>query len=103
MSQQDYSAAPYREVCGAKGEIGSGETLCRAIYPAWSITTVSVAANTYCMTDSNNNNIHEYLAPSLPGSNLAVPINMAVDDWPEHTAGGHLFSAVQAATNTDRL
>ena len=28
---------------------GSGETLCHDIYPVQSITTVSLAANTYCM------------------------------------------------------
>jgi len=33
----------------AKGGIGSGDTLCHNIYPAWHITTVSVAANTCCM------------------------------------------------------
>ena len=27
--------------------------------------------------------------------------NTAIDDWPAHTAGGHLLSVVQAATNTD--
>jgi len=32
-----------------KGGIGSGETLCRDIYPAGPITTVSLATNTYCM------------------------------------------------------
>jgi len=41
----------YREVCRAKGGIGSGETLCHEIYPARPITTVSLAANTYCMMD----------------------------------------------------
>ena len=41
----------YREVCGAKGGIGSGETLCQDIYPAGPITTVSLATNTYCMMD----------------------------------------------------
>jgi len=35
----------------AKGGIGSGETLCHDIYPARPITTVSLAANTYCMMD----------------------------------------------------
>jgi len=45
--------SPYREVCRAKGGIGSGETLCHDIYPAKPITTVSLAANTYCMMDGN--------------------------------------------------
>jgi len=43
--------SPYREVCRAKEGIGSGETLCLDIYPARPMTTVSVAANTYCMMD----------------------------------------------------
>ena len=43
--------SPYREACRAKGGIGSGETLCHDIYPARPITTVSLAANTYCMMD----------------------------------------------------
>jgi len=29
--------------------------------------------------------------------------NIAIDDWPSHTAGGHLLSVVQAATNTELL
>jgi len=33
----------------AKRGIGSRETLCHDIYPAWPITTVYLAANTYCM------------------------------------------------------
>jgi len=33
----------FREVCRAKGGIGSGETLCH--------DTVSLAANAYCMMD----------------------------------------------------
>jgi len=53
---------PYREVCRAKGGIGSGETLCRHIYHARPITTVSLAANTYCMMDS-----HSSCAPRTVG------------------------------------
>jgi len=30
-------------------------------------------------------------------------VNRAIDDRPAHTAGGHLLSVVQAATNTERL
>ena len=44
-----------------------------------------------------------HLAPRAPGSNLAVLVNRAIDDRPAHTAGGHLLSVVQAATNTERL
>ena len=43
------------------------------------------------------------LAPLAPGSNLAVRVNRAIDDQPAHTAGGHLLSVVQAATNTEHL
>ena len=35
----------------------------------------------------------------LYDTNLAVHVNRAIDDWPAHTAGGHLLSVVQAATN----
>jgi len=45
------ATSPYREVCRAKGGIGSGETLCHDIYPARPITTVSLAANIYCIMD----------------------------------------------------
>ena len=88
--------SPYREVCRE----GAGLTLCHDIYPARPITTVSLAANTYCMMDG-----HSSCAPRTvgPRSNLAVRVNRAIDDRPEHTAGGHLLSVVQAATNTERL
>ena len=48
------ATSPYREVCRAKGGIRSGETLCHDIYPARPITTVSLAANTYCMMDGHS-------------------------------------------------
>ena len=94
------TTSPYREVCRAKGGIGSGETLCHDIYPARPIITVSLAANTYCTMDG-----HRSCAPRAvaPGSNLMVRVNRAIDDRPLHTAGGHLLSVVQAATNTERL
>jgi len=38
-----------------------------------------------------------------PGCNLAARMNRAINDQPEHTAGRHLLSVVQAATNTERL
>ena len=44
------ATSPYREVCRAKGGIGSGETLCHDIYPARPITTVSLAANAATVT-----------------------------------------------------
>ena len=56
------TTSPYRQVCRAKGEIGSGETLCHDIYPARPITTVSLAANTYCMMD-----VHSSCAPRTMG------------------------------------
>jgi len=48
------ATSPYREVCRAKGGIGSGETLCHDIYPARPITIVSLATNTYCMMDGHS-------------------------------------------------
>ena len=46
--------SPYREVCIAKGGIGSSKTLCHDIYHARPITTVSLATNTYCMMDGHH-------------------------------------------------
>ena len=43
------------------------------------------------------------ISPSAPGSNLAVRVNRAIDDRPSHTAGGHLLSVLQAATNTEAV
>ena len=73
------ATSPYSEVCRAKGGIGSGETLCHNIYPARPITTVSLAANTYCMMEG-----HSSCAPRTvgPRSNLAVRVNRAIDDRP---------------------
>jgi len=74
------ATSPYREVCRAKRGIRSGETLCHDIYPAPPITTLSLAANTYCMMDG-----HSSCAPhtvGAPGSNLAVRVNRAIDDRP---------------------
>jgi len=45
----------------------------------------------------------EHLTPWASGSNLASHVNRAINDRPEHTAGRHLLSVVQAATNTERL
>ena len=43
-----------------------------------------------------------HLTPLAPaGSNLAVRMNRAIDDRPAHTAGGHLLSVVEAATNVN--
>ena len=87
-------------MCRAKGGIGSGVTLCHDIYPAQTINTVSLATNTYCMMDG-----HSSCAPRTMGPRvyLAVHVNRAIDDRPSYTAGGHLLSVVQAATNTERL
>jgi len=92
MSLRDHYR-PYREVCRAKGGIGSGKALCHDIYPARPITTVSLAANTYCIMDWTAI-AHADLAPWAPGYNLAVRVNKAIDDRPAHTAGGHLLSVV---------
>jgi len=56
------ATSPYREVCRATGWIGSGETLCHDIYPARPITTISLAADTYCMMDG-----HSLCAPRTVG------------------------------------
>ena len=55
----------FREVCRAKGGIGSGQTLCHDIYPAWPITTVSMAANTYCMMDGHNSCASRTVGPRV--------------------------------------
>jgi len=41
--------------------------------------------------------------PWGPGSNLAAHMNRAINDRPAYTAGCHLLSVVQAATNTKHL
>jgi len=79
-------------VCRAKGGIGSGETLCHDIYPARSITTVSLAANTYCT-------LHR--GPKVQFSGACE--HSMINDRPAHTTGGHLLPVVQAATNTERI
>ena len=76
----------FREVCiRAKGGNGerSRETLCYDIYPARPISTVFLAANTYCVMDGR------FRAPGAVGhgSNLAAPVNGAINDRREHTAG----------------
>jgi len=48
------TTSPYKEVCRAKGGIGSGEIVCHDIYPARLTTTVSLAANVCCMTDCHS-------------------------------------------------
>jgi len=77
--------------------IFDGETLCHDIYSAWPITTVSLATNTYCIMDG-----HSSCAPRTVGPR--VKLSGACEQshwWPaRHTAGGHLLSVVQAATNT---
>ena len=75
------ATSPYREVCRADGGIGSGETLCHDIYPARPITTVSLAANTYCMMDGQSS-----CAPRTVGPRVHLAVRV-----------------VQAATNTERL
>ena len=48
-----------------KGGIGSGEIMCHDIYPARPITTVSVAANTYCMMDDLSSCATRTVGPSV--------------------------------------
>jgi len=59
------ATSPYREVCRAKGGIGIGETLCHDIYHARPITTVSLAANTYCMMDGHSSNAPRTVGPRV--------------------------------------
>ena len=73
------TTSPYREVCRAKGGIGSGETLCHNIYLARPITTVSLAINTYCMMDGHSSCASRTMAPE---SSLAVHVNRAIHDRP---------------------
>ena len=80
------ATSPYRKVCRAKGEIGSGETLCHDIYPARPITTVSVATNTYCMMDGHSSCSPRTVGPRVQFSDACEQSHR----WPaRHTAGGH--------------
>ena len=87
LNQVDY------QICG-------GETLCHDIYPARPITTVSVAANTHCMMDG-----HSSYAPRTVDPRVQFSGACEQSHWwlARHTAGGHLLSVVQAATNIERL
>ena len=73
------ATSPYREVCMAKGWIGSWETLCHDIYPAGPITTVSLATNTYCMMDGHSSCAPRTVGPSVQ---FMVRLNKAIDDRP---------------------
>ena len=44
---------------------------------------------------ANTIGYHDYKA----GSSLAARVNRAISDQPEHAAGRHLLSVIQAATN----
>jgi len=94
------TTSPYREVCGAKGGIGSGKTLCHNICPARPITTVSLATNSYCMMDGHNSCAPRTVGPKVQFSGACKQSHRRLA---RHTAGGHLLSVVQAATNTERL
>jgi len=68
------ATSPYREVCRAKGGIGSGETLCHDIYTARPIglTIVSLAANTYCMMDGHSSCTPRTVGPRVQFSGACV-------------------------------
>ena len=88
------ATSPYREVCMAKGWIGSWETLCHDIYPAGPITTVSLATNTYCMMDGHSSCAPRTVGPRVQFSGACEQSHW----WPaRHTAGGHLLLVVQTA------
>ena len=60
------ATSPYREeVCRAKGGIGSGETLCRDIYSARPIATVSLVTNTHCMMDGHDSSASRTVDPRV--------------------------------------
>ena len=65
------ATSPYREVCRAKGGIGDGETLCHDIYPDRPITTVSLAANTYCVMDGHRSCAPRTVGPRVQFSSAA--------------------------------
>ena len=64
--------SPYRAVYmyRAKRGIESGETLCHDIYPALPITTVSLAANTYCMMDGHSSSTPHTVGPKVQFSGV---------------------------------
>jgi len=64
------ASSPYREVCRAKGWIGTGKTLCHDIYHARPITTVSLAADTYCMMDRNSSCAPRTVGPRVQFSGV---------------------------------
>jgi len=60
------ATSPYREVCRAKGGIGTEETLCHDIYPVRPIiTTVSLATSTYCMMDGHSSCAPRTVGPTV--------------------------------------
>ena len=61
-------------------EEGSGETLCHDIYPARPITTVSLAANIYCMMDGISSCAPRTVGCTAAGSKLAVHVHIAIND-----------------------
>ena len=68
-----------------------------SVYHAWPIITVSDITSTHCTVGG------PALASWASRPNLATCANRAVL-WPTtHTAGRHLLSVIQAATNTDHL
>ena len=95
------ATSPYREVCMAKGGIGSAETLCRDIYharPIWPVFLWRLIPTAWWTAL-----VLAHLVPWTPVFSLAAHVNRAINDWPAHTAGHHFISVVQAATNTERL
>jgi len=59
------ATSPYREVCRVKGGTGSRETLCHDIYPTRPITTVSLAATTYCIIDGHSSSAPRTVGPRV--------------------------------------
>ena len=69
------ATSPYREMCRAKGGIGSAEILCHNIYLAGAITTVSLATNTYCMTDGRSSCASRTVGPKVQFSGVYEQAN----------------------------
>jgi len=61
------------------------------------ITTVSLEANTHCMTDRLT---LACLAPYVPEPSLAMHAN--INGLPDHAVVRHLLSLVQAGTNNSK-
>ena len=65
------ATCPYKEVCRAKVGIGSGETLCHDIYPAWPILLLLIVIN-----NNNNNNNNKIIGRFRQGNYVFVSTHL---------------------------